>query len=54
MDPSGYHQLRRELQRSPLLPLLQRAELPDNFKAYVLAMATMAANHPRGRGRSRR
>ena len=45
MEQSGYHQLRRQLYRSPLLPLLQQLELPEAFKAYVLAMATMAATH---------
>ena len=45
MEQSGYHQLRRQLRRSPLLPVLQQLDLPDNFKAYVLAMATMAATH---------
>ncbi|MEW6047920.1 MAG: hypothetical protein AB1609_15820 [Bacillota bacterium] len=46
MEKEGYHRLREELERSPLRPILQRLDLPDNFKAYVLAMATMAANNP--------
>lgn len=50
MEQKGYHQLRLEMERSPLRPLLERLDLPENFKAYVLAMATMAANNPhRGR-----
>lgn len=47
----GYLALRREMERSPLRPVLQRIDLPESFKAYVLAMATMAASNPNGRGR---
>lgn len=50
MERQGYHRLRLEMERSPLRPLLQQLDLPPNFKAYVLAMATMAAHNP-GRGR---
>ena len=50
MDKAGYQQLRREMERSPLRLLLQQSDLPENLKAYVLAVATMAANNPhRGR-----
>ena len=45
MEGPGYHQLRRQLRGSPLLPVLRQLELPDRLKAYVLAMATMAATH---------
>lgn len=50
MERRGYHQLRQEMERSPLRPLLEQLDLPPNFKAYVLAMATMAARNP-NRGR---
>lgn len=50
MEHEGYHRLRLEMERSPLRAVLQRLDLPHNFKAYVLAMATMAASNPQ-RGR---
>ncbi|WP_324716651.1 hypothetical protein U7230_15065 [Carboxydochorda subterranea] len=50
MARDGYLQMRREMERSPLRPVLQQLDLPENFKAYILAMATMAASNP-NRGR---
>jgi len=50
MQRRGSERLKNMMDMSPLKPVLERSPLPRRFKAYVLAMSTMAISNQKRRG----